>query len=620
MCGIVGYVSRAHDIEDEHVIARMTKMIEHRGPDDFGYHVLDVFGRPQDTAIGFARLSILDVSAKGHQPMFNDAGTVSITFNGEIYNAFDYREELLRDGFTFHSHTDTEILLHLYEKYGIEGMLERANGMFALCITDARKHRIYFARDRMGVKPLYFYQNPQVFLWSSECKTFFAHPAFQNALNEDALGELFFFRYVAGRETLLKGVENVLPGHYLELSETEVLDHCYWDLPEKGDGQAHLEEYDARLRAVVSARLLSDVPLGVQLSGGVDSSLVLAYATEAGGDMGSYSIDFEDPAFSEKPWIEIAAEKYRAKQHVYRFQSENFVELFEKSTWHLDTPLNHPNSLGIYWLCKHARPHVKVLLTGEGADELFGGYPRYGRSIWSVEYADLARQEDCERGITRYWQEDPVSKFIASAAIPTVLDFERLLPSLSIEQAMNRRRRIYRATPGEDGTVQACLNYELKTYLVDILNRQDKMSMAASMETRVPFLDYHLVEFVRRQDPHTYLRAVRNPTIRDSKIPLKELAAQKFGESFAYRQKKGFPMPLHDIFYSKEFTQLAEEDLLPRLQTCGILQVHELQLLWKHRRYLTTSYLNGLLWTALAFSEWSKIFLGEKRHVIEAAG
>ena len=618
MCGIVGYINRNSAIDSNTIINNMTRLIQHRGPDDSGTELLSVYSDYNDVALGFTRLSILDTSVKGHQPMFDAERKICITFNGEIYNAFDHKRELINEGVMFRSGTDTEVLLYLYKKYGIEDMLRKINGMFAFCIVDMEKKCTYVARDRLGVKPCYWYKNANTLMWASEIKTFYAHPEFINELNYNAVSEYFLFRYVVGEETLLKNVCNLLPGHYLKISEgLQVNDYKFWDLPDyvEDDAVLNIEELEDLLQTSVTRRLLSDVPLGVQLSGGVDSSLVLSMAKNKNNDIESYSIIFDDARISEKEWMDIAADYTATRQHQYTLKESEFADYFSKMTWHLDAPLNHPNSIGLYLLCKNARKDVKVLLTGEGADEVFGGYPRYSRYIWSQENIELALKEDHERNIKRYWN-DPISKAIISSAWYPIINLNRLLPQYEANDAVERRRLFYQNIPGKSSSMQKFLNYELRTYLVDILNRQDKMSMAASIESRVPFLDYKLIEYVRKHPVNQYVIADKNASMEATKMPLKKIAAKYFDNKFAYRSKNGFSLPLQDFFCGTTFSKHCEEYIIPYLVKQNLINIVELNALWKNREYLSSYYIETSLWIVMAFGEFCRVFLQDKSRVV----
>ena len=338
MCGIAGFVNLDGAPADASVVAAMMRAIRHRGPDDRGQIRLSLrranrrrCDATADTAIGFHRLKILDLSEQGHQPMVNPSGTIVLAFNGEVYNAFDYKPELEAAGFRFRSRTDTEVLLYLYEHYGLDGMLERLNGMFAIVIADLRSHEIHIARDHFGIKPLYWTQAGSSVLFASEAKAFLAHPAFTAEIDEDHVDEQLAFRYVAGEASLLKGVHQLRPGHRLTITPDGVTTTRYWSIPD-GVEKAQLtreeavDQLDDLMRRSVASQLLSDVKVGCQLSGGIDSSLVTVFArSHVGADMDTFSVVFEDPKFSEDRWIDEAAAKAKAESHRFMFSEASFI-------------------------------------------------------------------------------------------------------------------------------------------------------------------------------------------------------------------------------------------------------------------------------------------------------
>ena len=396
MCGIAGiYITRGAPV-DVAVLRRMTAAQRHRGPDDQGARLFSLrhrkdadcvlAGSPANAegfegGVGFNRLSILDLSTDGRQPMRSADGEVFIAYNGEVYNAFHHRAELRAAGAEFVSRTDTEVLLQLYERYGIEGMLERLNGMFALCIVDLREGAMYLARDRLGIKPMYWWEGDGTFLFSSEIKSFLYHPAFEPRLDGSALDEYFAFRYCAGERTLLAGVHELEPGHWMRLTPRGRTIDGYWELPGPPAGpppsfDEAVAGLDARLKRAVEVRLLSDVKLGCQLSGGVDSSLVSVLASEsAGADLDAISIVFDDPRLSEGPWMDHVAERGGVRVHKFTLTPDYFLEQLPRATWSMDQPLNQPNSIGIYLLAEMARPFMTVLLSGEGGGRAAGRVP-----------------------------------------------------------------------------------------------------------------------------------------------------------------------------------------------------------------------------------------------------
>src|SRR3954471_5532813 len=307
MCGIAGFVNLDGAPADASVLAAMTDIIRHRGPDDRGTLCLSLRGGTPDTALGFHRLKILDRSAGGRQPMISPDGSTALLFNGEIYNAADYKRELERGGYRFRTGTDTEVVLALYERKGLERMIEHLNGMFAIVIADTRRGAVHLVRDRVGVKPLYWAQRGTTVLFASEAKAFLAHPAFRAEIDPNEVDELLAFRYVAGEASLLKGVRHVQPGHRLTITPDGVRESRYWSIPDHADKlrlsrDEAVEHLGHLLGRSVQSQLRSDVSVGCQLSGGVDSSLITVLArSHHRTDLSAFSIVFEEPRFSEEP-------------------------------------------------------------------------------------------------------------------------------------------------------------------------------------------------------------------------------------------------------------------------------------------------------------------------------
>ena len=612
MCGIAGFVNLDGAPADAGVIAEMTRAIRHRGPDDRGQLRLSLrqgeiagdAGVSADTAIGFHRLKILDLSDQGHQPMVNQAGTVVLAFNGAVYNAFDFKPELESAGFRFHSKTDTEVLLYLYERHGLDGMLDRLNGMFAIVIADLRSHEIHIARDHFGIKPLYWARAGSRVLFASEAKAFLAHPAFTAAVDDEHVDEFLAFRYVAGEASLLKGVRQLRPGHRLRITPDGVTTTRYWSIPD-GAEKARLtldeaiDRLDEVLRRSVGSQLLSDVKVGCQLSGGIDSSLVTVFACSHGGaGMETFSVVFDDPKFSEDRWISEAAAAAKAESHRFLFSEASFTGPLERAAWHMDQPISHPNSLGIWQLAQQSRARVTVLLSGEGADEVFGGYTRF-----------------C--GARRL----PVEAFIRATQFQPESKLARLRPGANLAPALARRVALFHEGGGDH--LSNCLKYDMQTHLVDLLVRQDKMTMAHGIENRVPFLDRRVVDFARTL-PADHLVGDAMPTggsalahrhlgeggMRSTKIVVKELARRTFDDAFVYRGKSGFNLPLSQYFRSKPFTELMEDRLLPGMKQRALVSEAAVRALW--RRSLSAPALTEPFWIPVALELWAQQFVDRR--------
>ena len=591
MCGIAGFINLDGAPADAGVVAAMMRAVRHRGPDDCGHILLslrrgEITGHADpiaDTGIGFHRLKILDLSEQGHQPMVNASGTIVLACNGEVYNAFEFKPELEAAGYRFRSRTDTEVLLYLYERYGLDGMLGRLNGMFAMVIADLRWREIHVVRDHFGIKPLYWTSAGSSVLFASEAKAFLAHPAFTAAIDEDHVDEQLAFRFVAGEGSLLKGVRQLRPGHRLRITPDGVTTTRYWSIPD-GTAEARLnrteaiDRLDELMRRSVSSQLLSDVKVGCQLSGGIDSSLVTIFARAEAGNMDTFSVVFDDPNFSEGRWIGEAAATANAASHRFLFTEDSFMGPLERASWHMDQPISHPNSLGIWLLAGQSRRHVTVLLSGEGADEVFGGYSRYA-----------GRQQTADAFI-RATQFQPASKLA------------RLRPAADLVPALARREAIF--NEGQGTHLSNCLKYDMQTYLVDLLVRQDKMTMAHGVENRVPFLDRRVVEFART------LPAGHLVGDGSTKIVLKELARRTFDEAFVNRSKGAFNLPLSQYFRGRRFTELMEDRLLPGMRQRGVVSEAAVRELW--RRSLSAPALTEILWIPVALELWAQQFLDSR--------
>ena len=639
MCGIVGIYNRNGSPVNPWVLRRMLDIQRHRGPDDQGMRLFSLTKSREDSSeftrgkfhntmfeggIGFNRLSILDRSENGHQPMCNGNGSVFIAFNGEIYNAFEFRAELKTAGFQFRSTTDTEIILYLYERYGFIEMLERLNGMFAICIVDLNRHEIYLARDRMGIKPLYWYEDKDTFLFSSEVKSFLFYPSFKPELDTDRLDEYLVFRYCARDGFLLKGVHQLEPGYWIRLSSGGWEKRPYWSIPDtpvktNSSFDSALSVFEGHLRRSVRSQLLSDVKVGCQLSGGIDSSTVNLFATKYGGaNMDAFSIIFDDSNLSEERWIDQAASLSNVTNHKYKLTADGFIQNLEKATWHLDQPLNHPNSLGIFFLAQNARSIITVFLSGEGADELLGGYPRFF-------YAGLRRKvhpwlpilkriphfgKFCMSRFNNPNRADDKDWFIAQSAFQSPDHLFMLREEMRFDQVLAVRRAIF--DEGNGDYLSNCLKYEMATYMVDLLVRQDKMTMAHSMENRVPFLDHHLVTFIRGLSSDRLVGAVpkiNQSVMRNTKVILKRLALKYFPPDFVNRPKLGFALPLKAFLLHPQFRPIMEDLVLPGVRQRGILNAKVLERYWRES-------LNGnderteSVWICSAFEIWANQFLG----------
>ena len=575
MCGIAGFVNLDGAPADTRVLAAMMDLVRHRGPDDCGTRCVSLRGGIAETALGFHRLSILDTSPLGHQPMIGADGTVTVLFNGEIYNALDHQPGLESAGYQFKSRSDAEVILALYERYGIDGLVERLNGMFAIVIADSRRGVVHLVRDHFGIKPLYWSQCGQTVMFASEAKAFLAHPAFRAEIDPAQVDELLAFRYVAGDGSLLNGVGHLLPGHRASITPAGITTTRYWSVPDHAEKPAiakadAVDQLGELLQRSVRAQLRSDVAVGSQLSGGVDSSLVTALA-----NIDAFSIVFDEAKFSEEPWIVAAAAAARSASHRFRFDADTFIDALDAASWHMDQPIGHPNSLALWWLARRSREHVTVLLSGEGADELFGGYARLHD----------ARPADRET-------------FIRATQFHSDARLARLRPAADLRPAIEKRRALF--DEGRADHASNCIKYEIQTHLVDLLLRQDRMMMAHGVENRVPFLDRDVVEFARAL-PSGYLAG---------KAIVKDVARRRFDDAFVDRRKAGFNLPIGQYFRHARFIELMEDRLLPGMAARGLVDVAVVRRWW--RRALSAPSTTEGFWITVALELWAQQFVDRR--------
>jgi asparagine synthase (glutamine-hydrolysing) len=591
MCGIAGFVNLDGAPADASVLGVMTDMIRHRGPDDRGTLCLSLRGGIPDTALGFHRLKILDLSARGHQPMTSPDGSIALLFNGEIHDAFDCKAELEHDGYRFRTDTDTEVILALYERVGLERMLERLNGMFAIVIADTRRGVVHLVRDRVGIKPLYWAQCGTTVLFASEAKAFLAHPSFRAEIDPAEVDELLAFRYVAGGASLLKGVRHVQPGHRLTITPDGVRETCYWSIPDHPEKlrlsrAAAVDQLDHLLGRSVQSQLRSDVNVGCQLSGGVDSSLVTVLArSHSSADLSAFSIVFDEPQFSEERWILTAAATAHVNSHRFVFDEAAFNGAADAASWHMDQPIGHPNSLALWLLARRSREHATVLLSGEGADELFGGYAR-------------ACDTHTANGET----------FIRASQFHSEARLSKLRGTANLRPALEKRRALFEEGHAEH--LSNCLKYDMRTHLVDLLVRQDKMSMGHGVENRVPFLDRQVIEFARALPAEHLVASSSIGVAGSTKIVVKELARRSFDAAFVYRRKSAFNLPLAQYFRSGSFVALMEERLLPGMASRGLVDVNCVRRWW--RRALSAPSTTEAFWIPVALELWAEQFIDRR--------
>ena len=581
----------------------------YRGPDDAGIHV------DANVGLGHRRLSIIDLGG-GHQPMCDARGVLSIVYNGEVYNYRELRAELVARGHSFRTSSDTEVILQLYADRG-EKCVEALNGMFAFAIWDAERRTLFLARDRMGVKPLYYAETPEAFVFASEIKALFASGHVQPDCREERLAEYILFRQVAGSDTLFRGVKSLSPGCTISRNcEHGTRVNRYWSPRQPrepkpityDDARQHLADL---LEESVRLRLISDVPVGTFCSGGLDSSLVTALAARQKGDaINTYSIGFDEPDYDESEYALTVARHCGTMHHQLVLGNLPFNDLLPRMIWHNDEPLDFPNSIHIFALSELAKQRVTVVLTGEGSDELFGGYPRYRIPKLSRRYG--AVPSSVRQLISRFTADHRMAKLERFAALPLqdalLYNASYLQPDVVAQlcprvppAGLEYRRSCLAATL--EGSLDVAARASLldqETFLVSILHRQDKMSMAASIESRVPFMDYRLVEFANRLPSRFKLRSGAGKAL------VKDVAKLLLPAEIITRRKSGFGVPLARWFRASD--GLGERiEALPGSPGAEVFDRAALrQLVAQHRSGAHDH--SELLWTALNVAMWREAF------------
>ena len=562
MCGIAGIIITDRSSAEEQWIRRMTNRIAHRGPDADGFYVSG------EAALGHRRLSIIDL-ATGGQPMTNEDGNLWITYNGEVFNHADLRPELERAGHQYKSRSDTETVLHAYEQYGDQCVC-RFRGMFAFAIWDQSGKRLFCARDRLGIKPFYYFWNGRLFAFASEIKALLEHPDISAQANEKLLPEYLAFGYNSGEETLFAGIRKLMPGHTLTLdcgSKPSLEIRPYWDSPcprefESRTDKEWIAECRERLEDAVRTRLMSDVPLGMFLSGGVDSSAIAALMKRlTTGRVKTFAVGYSEADFSELSYARAVAERIGTEHHEVLVTMDDFFNALPKLVWHEDEPISWPSSVSLFFVARLAAEQVKVVLTGEGSDELFGGYARYRfyqlNQQWMNAYRGVPK--GIRTGIRNILSTQPgLSASLRRKLGHTVLGRAANIESLYLDNfycafGADEQKQLltvhfdndpyafflkYWELVKRSPTLSRLLYADQKTYLVELLMKQDQMSMACSIESRVPFLDHHFVEFAASVPPHMKLRG------GVGKYILKKAVEDLLPESIIYRKKVGFPTPI----------------------------------------------------------------------------
>jgi len=562
MCGIVGKLNLKYDAPvNPALIQQMMESMNHRGPDGEGKYVKGPIG------LGHKRLTIIDLNT-GSQPITNEDKTVWIVFNGEIYNYLTLREELQYKGHRFTTATDTEVIVHLYEEYGTD-CLSRLRGMFAFAIWNENNQELFIARDRLGIKPLYYTCYNSNFLFGSEIKCLLADKTFQREINYAAIDRFLTYYYSPGEETLFKHIFKLKPGHFLVVQNGQIQCKEFWDLRyDINPAWKDLEEASLALsdlmRETVRDHMISDVPVGLLLSGGIDSTSLLRYAVEeTGKTIQSFTVGFAGEEFAdERPYARLAAKRFGTEHYEMTITAGDFRDFLEDYIWHMEEPVCEPPAIALYYVTRLARNHVKVLLSGEGGDEAFGGYSNYrnlllleffkrGGQCFNRSLARLLRALDGNQSLKRYTQyapflETPLKEYYLSRTASTFNFFcqnkehlytDEFMEHINHENPRDVIQELFHKVQNEH-LLNQMLYIDSKTWLPDdLLIKADKISMANSLELRVPFLDHKVMEFAASLPPNFKVKGATAKRI------LKKAFSKSIPAEIVHRKKTGFPVP-----------------------------------------------------------------------------
>ena len=639
MCGIAGILEFGRDARANSAALReMCGIIRHRGPDDDGFYTDGPAG------IGMRRLSIVDV-AGGHQPLSNETGTLWIVFNGEIYNHLALREQLIARGHRYSTRSDTETVIHLFEEYGAD-CVQHLRGMFAFAIWNRDTRTLFIARDRLGIKPLYYNLSPERLLFGSEIKAVLAHGGISPAFNRAVLPEYLAFGYLSGAESFYSGILKLLPGHTMTVGpDGQPHIQQYWDLDaskphESRDEAYYVRSYRELLEGAVNSHLMSDVPLGVFLSGGVDSSAVAALMTKMRPEpVETFSVGYTEQTYSELPYARAVSEHIHSRHHEVMVSEDDFFAALPHLIWHEDEPIVWPSSVSLYFVARLARERVTVVLTGEGADETLGGYTRYAFTVKNAAMDHVYRSvvpSFLRRGLRNTMANSSLlgaklrrklqHTFLAKdgdswasfyfdnfySAFSASEQDDLLTPACAREAAPSSAYKnvldYWNHSSGE--MLQRLLYTDIKTYLVELLMKQDNMSMAASIESRVPFLDHVLVEFATRIPRELQIDGLAGKRI------LKKAVEDLLPHSILYRQKLGFPTPWSGWLAGPRLEAIREMLLEPRSLDRGYFRREAIEKLFdEHRAQHRDNY--DRIWRLLNLELWHRVCLEGDSHAAQ---
>jgi len=644
MCAISGFVNFRNKRLNGQYLKAITNVMAHRGPDDEG------FFQDDHVSFGFKRLSIIDLQS-GHQPMSNKDETIWIVFNGEIYNFPELRDYLVSKGYVFRTKADTEVIIHAYEEWGGD-CVAKFNGMFAFALYDVKRKKVLIGRDQLGIKPLYYALVKDILIFASEMKSILAYPDFVREENVAALSSYLTFRYTQLDQSVFKGIKRLLPGHYMEVTAEGIYFKKYWEIPfheKKEDlGETYyLKETKRLLAQSVKRQMVSDVPLGAFLSGGLDSSIVVALMSQYSNfPIKTFSIGFSEETYNEFEFAEKVGRYCKTEHQSILLSSGDYMQMLVSMIRQKDAPLSIPHEIALYKMCVELKKHITVVISGEGADELFGGYGRVQRSPMDFKKISFVQK----MAPKRLWK--PLFKMMGAA--------DQLENWLKVKDHASHFFSVYHWMPFEEkwnlftDDVNAELNYDYdlieewkkdfsflksgnpydkilylfeKRHLPCLLDRLDCMSMAAGVEARVPFVDHELVEFVstipiqyklKWNSPVDRFRALFTNSFKasekldKSKSLLRQIGQEMLPHDIANRKKLGFPVPL-DAWMKQGIMKQVKDILLdPVSLKRGIFKQTEIEHLLGHRQPLEYDFWGKKVWMLMNVELWFREFIDTK--------
>ena len=602
MCGIVGF-----NWQDEKLVKSMASLLEHRGPEQDGFHIAD------GVSIGHKRLRIIDLSEKGRQPLYNEDRTICITYNGEIFNFQELRQTLEKAGHRFESDTDTEVLVHGYEQWQTD-LLKKINGQFAFCIFDKKKNIFFIARDHFGIKPLYYYCSGKKFIFGSEMKVFLN--SVEKQISQRAMNYYLLFGNTPAEQSILENVKKVLPGTYIiyDLTAQKIKEQQqYWTLTfsqDKSISESDIKEQIVqRLDKSVKMQMVSDVPVGAFLSGGVDSSIIVALMRKYVKDLNTFSIKFDIPGYDESKYAKIISDMFQTTHHEIEFNAENVKDLISELPYYYDEPFGDPSMIPTCLVSRVAKKHVTVSLSGTGGDELFAGYPRYIELILLKKLNHLPAigkklLSSSLLALNALLQNDKLNKLQTFLGKPE----DSWILYLKLFSYMFRSREEQTEKLAEydylkkyfkyDNDITNALNSDIHEYLPDcLLTKEDRASMAVSLEVRVPFLDHTFVEFAAKIPQKLKIKGT------DKKHILKKAFSGILPKEILYRRKQGFGVPLVHYFRNElrdfAYNEIFGFDLL------NYYDKNTMKIYWDRHQSKKSDY-HRIFWSIMMFNLWFK--------------